>query len=105
MAETRAFGDVTVELRDDLVATAEIGRPPNNFFDVPLIAALADAYEWLAGEPGARAIVLCSAGRHFCAGADLVGSGTAQPGALGALYEQAARLFDAPLPVVATVQG
>jgi 2-(1,2-epoxy-1,2-dihydrophenyl)acetyl-CoA isomerase len=107
MAVTQAFGDVAVRIDDDFVATAEIRRPPNNFFDVGLIAALADAYTWLDERPDARAIVLCSAGRHFCAGADLTGAGAGQAGPDGptALYGQAARLFEAQTPVVAAVQG
>jgi 2-(1,2-epoxy-1,2-dihydrophenyl)acetyl-CoA isomerase len=114
MAVTRTFGDITVQIDDDLVATAEIGRPPNNFFDVTLTAALADAYDWLDERPDARAIVLCSAGRHFCAGADLsgaAGSGGVADGSVvdgggpAALYGQAARLFEARTPVVAAVQG
>jgi len=50
-------------MHDDHVAVAEIRRPPNNFFDADLIASLADAYEWADAKAGARAIVLCSAGR------------------------------------------
>ncbi len=93
--------DVTVEVGDDLVATVELHRPPNNFFDVALVAAVADAYEELqAGS--CRAIVLCSEGRHFCAGADLT-RGTERT--VGDLYEQAVRLFRAELPVVAAVTG
>ena len=43
--------DITVEL-DGHVATVEIHRPPNNFFDYELISAIADAYEMLdADEP------------------------------------------------------
>jgi 2-(1,2-epoxy-1,2-dihydrophenyl)acetyl-CoA isomerase len=124
MAVTKIFGDVTVDVGDDLVATAEISRPPNNFFDVGLIAALADAYDWLDGRADARAIVLCSAGRHFCAGADLTGGpaggavldGAVLDGAVVdrsvvdnagpvALYREAGRLFEARTPVVAAVQG
>jgi enoyl-CoA hydratase/carnithine racemase len=93
--------DVTVEVGDDLVATVELHRPPNNFFDVALVAALADAYEELQSGP-CRAIVLCSEGRHFCAGADLT-SGTERT--VGDLYGQAVRLFEAELPVVAAVTG
>jgi 2-(1,2-epoxy-1,2-dihydrophenyl)acetyl-CoA isomerase len=104
------FGDVAVDMHDDHVAVAEIRRPPNNFFDADLIASLADAYEWADAKAGARAIVLCSAGKHFCAGADFTGrSGQARPIRAGAgageLYAQAARLFQARLPVVAAVQG
>ena len=104
------FGDVTVGVHDDHVAVAEIGRPPDNFFDAGLIGSLADAYEWADAEAGARAIVLCSAGKHFCAGADFTGrSGRARPvrpgDGAGELYAQAVRLFQARLPVVAAVQG
>ncbi len=109
-AAIREFGDVSASVSDDHVATAEIRRPPDNFFDTGLIASLADGYEWLDAEAGARAIVLCSQGRHFCAGADFTGrSGAAsavRPGTgASQLYAQAVRLFDARLPVVAAVQG
>jgi 2-(1,2-epoxy-1,2-dihydrophenyl)acetyl-CoA isomerase len=111
MAVTRAFGDVAVSVGDDMVATAQIRRPPDNFFDVELITALAEAYEWLDGRADARAIVLCSEGKHFCAGADLTGR-TGRPvpvtgggGGVSALYAEAVRLFEAQTPVVAAVQG
>ena len=101
------FGDVSVDLGDDFVAEVEIHRPPNNFFDATLIRSLADAYEDLAAGP-CRAIVLCSEGKHFCAGADFHDESDAEAlpeeGA-ASLYEEAVRLFRAPLPVVAAVQG
>jgi 2-(1,2-epoxy-1,2-dihydrophenyl)acetyl-CoA isomerase len=116
---SREFGDVTAAVGDDHVAVTEIRRPPDNFFDAGLIASLADAYEWLETVTGARAVVLCSAGKHFCAGADFADrsagadfadrSAGARPasagGGAGELYAQAARLFRARLPVVAAVQG
>jgi 2-(1,2-epoxy-1,2-dihydrophenyl)acetyl-CoA isomerase len=95
------MSDVSVELGGDQVATVELHRPPNNFFDVALISEIADAYEELQTGP-CRAIVLCSEGRHFCAGADLT-SGTERT--VGELYAQALRLFQAELPVVAAVTG
>lgn len=99
------YGDVEVTIdAETSVATVELRRPPNNFFDVALIAALADAYEALDGDPSCRAIVLGAEGRHFCAGADFSGSSRGT-GAAGDLYAQAARLFDAETPVVAAVQG
>jgi len=105
--KTVTFGDVTASI-SALVGTAEINRPPNNFFDADLIGSLADCYRWLQAE-GARAIVLASAGKNFCAGADFTGRSTAgrvnSGGGAGELYEQALRLFEAPLPVVAAVQG
>ncbi|HWE54549.1 MAG TPA: enoyl-CoA hydratase/isomerase family protein [Acidimicrobiales bacterium] len=101
------FGDVSVDLGRDHVAEVEIHRPPNNFFDARLIRNIADAYEHLQ-EGTCRAIVLCSEGKHFCAGADFHGQSDADAlptdGAAD-LYEEAVRLFRAELPVVAAVQG
>ena len=89
---------------DDGVATVELCRPPNNFFDLAMIRRIADLYVHLAADTGARVIVLCAQGKHFCAGADFSGDrGTG--GGPGQLYAEAIRLFDAPLPVVAAVQG
>ncbi|HUJ07021.1 MAG TPA: enoyl-CoA hydratase/isomerase family protein [Streptosporangiaceae bacterium] len=105
-----AFGDVSASAGEDLVGIAEICRPPDNFFDATLIASLADAYAWLDQEAGARAIVLCSRGKHFCAGADFTGRSAharqiGSSGGAGELYEEALRLFEARLPVIAAVQG
>ncbi|HEY0999931.1 MAG TPA: enoyl-CoA hydratase-related protein, partial [Streptosporangiaceae bacterium] len=107
MPETRkTFGDVSVWPSGDLVATVEIGRPPDNFFDVELITSLADACAWLDEQPEFRAAVLCSDGKHFCAGADFTGrSGRTGTGGAKELYAAAARLFEVRTPVVAAVQG
>jgi 2-(1,2-epoxy-1,2-dihydrophenyl)acetyl-CoA isomerase len=59
------------------VATVELRRPPDNFFDVAMIRALADAYQALDDDPACRVIVLCAAGKHFCAGANLGGEDSA----------------------------
>jgi enoyl-CoA hydratase/carnithine racemase len=69
------YGDVTVTLGDDFVATVELHRPPHNYFDQTLIRSLADAYQALDADPRCRAIVLCAEGKHFCAGANLGGDG------------------------------
>jgi 2-(1,2-epoxy-1,2-dihydrophenyl)acetyl-CoA isomerase len=100
-------GDVSVEVGEDFVATVEIHRPPNNHFDVALVTALADAYEALDHDSTCRAIVLCSEGKHFCAGAELAAEGADAGGELqaGAIYGGAARMFSCALPVVAAVQG
>jgi 2-(1,2-epoxy-1,2-dihydrophenyl)acetyl-CoA isomerase len=95
-------GELTVRMDAEHVATVEFDRPPHNHFDAELIAALADAYEALDADGACRAIVLCSTGRHFCAGANFADAGdTGVP----ALYEHAVRLFAAATPVVAAVQG
>ncbi len=92
------------------MGVAQIRRPPDNFFDATLISCVADAFGWLEQEAGARAIVLCSEGKHFCAGADFTGrsSSSRTIGASGGareLYDEALRLFEVPIPVVAAVQG
>lgn len=88
------------------VATVEIKRGPNNFFDIGMFMRLADHFGELGAGNEARVIVLCSEGKNFCAGADFSGQpGTAQDGNAPHLYEVAIRLFDQPLPIVAAVQG
>ena len=68
MSETTEQGlSVTIA---NHVAIVEIRRPPNNFFDFNLIRQIADTYELLDNDDACRAIVLCSKGKHFCAGAD-----------------------------------
>ena len=100
---------VTATVGDHHVATVELCRPPNNFFDVAMIGRIADLYEVLAAERDVRVIVLCASGKHFCAGADFSGgsgaSGGGAAGGPGELYREAIRLLEAELPVVAAVQG
>jgi 2-(1,2-epoxy-1,2-dihydrophenyl)acetyl-CoA isomerase len=98
------LSDVTVALDDAHVATVEIHRPPANYFDVALIRQLGDAYETLDADPSCRVIVLCSEGKHFCAGANL-GRSSSPAEEPRALYREALRLFAAATPVVAAVQG
>jgi enoyl-CoA hydratase/carnithine racemase len=101
-----ASSDLGVEVADDFVATVEIRRPPNNFFDRDLIGALADTFEALDHNELCRAIVLCSQGKHFCAGADFAADRPATGGDEGPhLYDEAVRLFATRTPVVAAVQG
>lgn len=93
--------EVSIRPAGEHVTLVEFSRPPHNYFDGALIGAIADAYEQLDRDGSCRAIVLCSEGKNFCAGADFAGKNPAE----GDLYEQAVRLFAARLPVVAAVQG
>lgn len=103
------YGDVSVAL-DGHVATLEIHRPPHNFFDFTLIHDLADAFEALDETPECRALVLCSEGKSFCAGANFANrdaqSGEA-PARVGEnpLYVEGVRLFRCKKPIVAAIQG
>lgn len=93
--------EVSIRPATEHVALVEFSRPPHNYFDDALIEAIADAYEELDRDRACRAIVLCSEGKNFCAGANFAGPNPAE----GDLYEHAVRLFAAGLPVVAVVQG
>ncbi|WP_210188480.1 enoyl-CoA hydratase/isomerase family protein [Bradyrhizobium sp. Gha] len=89
-----------------MIGLVEIRRGPNNFFDLGLIEAIADAFALLAEDRTCRAIVLASHGKAFCAGADFSRSaGTGRQGSDGDLYRAAVRLFECPKPIIAAVQG
>ena len=103
MTTVESSPEVVTDL-DAGVATVEIRRGPNNYFNPTVIRTIADEFERLDADPACRAIVLCSEGKHFCAGADLTGE-MAEPGASDRVYEEAVRLFDIGTPVVAAVQG
>ena len=115
MADFGTFGDVAVDVDDEFVATAEIRRPPHNYFDIALIRSLAEAFEALAMDPRCRAIVLCSEGKNFCAGAQLAGRAEGRTELVESpakaeepprhLYDEAVRLFSTRIPVVAAIQG
>jgi 2-(1,2-epoxy-1,2-dihydrophenyl)acetyl-CoA isomerase len=100
----QVFGDVTVSVTDTHVAEVEMHRPPANFFDAVLLGSVVAGVGW-AHDHGCRAVVLCSEGRHFCAGLDFGASGAPDPTALRTLYDQAEALVDGPLPIVVAVQG
>ncbi len=95
----------------DKVAVVEIQKGPNNFFDTQLINNLADIFEACDEGDKVRAIVLCSEGKHFCAGNDFSSAARNEeradrtPGAPNPLYAAATRLFATGTPVVAAVQG
>ena len=106
------YGDLQVSLTDTRVGVCEIQRPPNNFFDGDLIENIADAYEALDKSEDCRAIVLCAAGKNFCAGANFGNSGNtggardASAGdTSGHLYARAIRIFRTQTPTVAAIQG
>src|SRR5690348_7052329 len=102
------YGEVSL-VRDGHVAILEINRPPNNHVTVELMRDLANALDDIDAETELRASVLASAGKAFCAGADLTApAGIVNPGAgpgINPLYVEAVRLFSVKKPIVAAVQG
>jgi enoyl-CoA hydratase/carnithine racemase len=107
MSTATATKEISIS-KSGFVATVTIDRPPNNHVSVPLMRDLADILEALDGDDAVRATVLASAGKAFCAGADLVApdgiGGTGMSG-INDLYTQATRLFAVEKPIVAAVQG
>jgi enoyl-CoA hydratase/carnithine racemase len=100
--------DITLSVSEH-VASVEIHRPPNNFFDFDLIREIADTYARLDDDANCRAIVLCSQGKHFCAGANFQNReswGNEQlDDQARQLYVEAVRIFSGRKPVVAAVHG
>ena len=107
------FKDIAVEKTGN-VALVEIRRPPNNFFDIPLIKEIASAFEALDADGDCRAIVLASQGKAFCAGANFGDGSTLDkegrrpnepaPG-VAHLYIEGNRLFRTKKPIIAAIQG
>lgn len=95
---------------DGDVGIVSLRRPPHNLLTEPLLRSLADHLEALAGQ--CRAAVIASVGRSFCAGADFRSDVAPDPtkgntfaATTAAFYAQALRIFEAPVPTVAAVQG
>ena len=95
--------------RDGHVAIVTFARPPNNFADLALIEGIGAAFAEADADTDVRAILLRSAGRVFCAGADLANANPVEKGVeeggRNLFYVAAARLFGVAKPVVAAVQG
>ena len=104
---------VLLDTDDRGVATVTLNRPDkHNAFDDEVIAALAVAFDEVAADPAARAMVLASNGRSFSAGADLgwmkrmAGYSRDENHAdAAALAEMLRRLNEMPVPTIAAVQG
>jgi 2-(1,2-epoxy-1,2-dihydrophenyl)acetyl-CoA isomerase len=99
----RQFGpSVTLVADPRGVATLRLVCPPHNYIEAQHVRALATALE-AADDRGARAIVLATEGRNFCAGASLqskLGGGVSFE-----MYDDIPRLFRTAKPIVAVVQG
>ena len=100
----------------DHVVVVELQQGPHNFASAELLHAAVDAARDAVAD-GARAVLLCSEGKSFCAGAQFSG-GAGQKAAsfgkyvqtdtvseIGPFYEAALRVFSISVPVVAAVHG
>jgi enoyl-CoA hydratase/carnithine racemase len=98
--------DLDITLQNH-VGIVEIKRPPNNHFDYKLISSIADTFDSFDQDSECRCVVLCSEGKHFCAGANFGKDRDMhdKTDPYSELYIQAVRLFRNKKPVVASVQG
>jgi len=107
------MSDIGIETQGH-VALVEIRRPPNNFFDIPLIKEIAAAFEAFDKDMNIRAVVLASQGKAFCAGANFGDGATLdkegrRPGepmpGVQSLYIEGNRLFRTKKPSIAAIHG
>jgi enoyl-CoA hydratase/carnithine racemase len=91
---------------DGHVAVLTMQHAPHNFLSTALYDALLDGLRWAAGQQ-ARAVLLHSSLRNFCAGADVALFDSADSGEAPALDLVALlQKFDAlPIPIVVAVHG
>lgn len=106
-----ADGPVRVGL-DGEVAVVELARPERaNCMDGPMFGALSDALDQVAETPGVRAVVLCGAGKHLCAGGDLDhplfsdDDADSRRRQISQAYEVTNRMLDLQVPIVCAIQG
>src|ERR1700730_7935932 len=88
---------------DGAVGIVTFSRPPLNYFDLPMIEALSEAFNRIDLNPELRSVLLRSDGKTFCAGALFTGEEGAGGGTLSDpsdLYRAAICLFRTRKPVV-----
>jgi enoyl-CoA hydratase/carnithine racemase len=107
------MSDIGIE-KSGHVALVEIRRPPNNFFDIPLIKEIAAAFESFDDDIDIRAVVLAAQGKAFCAGANFGDGSTLDPQGrrlnepgpgVAPLYVEGNRLVRTKKPIIAAVHG
>ena len=98
-----------IEAQHDGVRILTLDRPPVNALGRELVGDLADAVAELAGDEDARCVVVRSAGKHFCAGADLKERKTMTPDEVREFVPRLAAavrsVAELPMPTIAAVRG
>ena len=106
MSELRV---VELEGGENGLRTLTLNRPPVNALGRELVEQLESALSRLAADDEARCLVLRSAGKHFCAGADLKERKTMTPDDVRAFVPRLAGVCNAlaglPYPTIAAVRG
>ena len=100
-----AYETITLDISPRAIATVTLNRPDRgNALNQTLIDDIGNCFAALAVNPAVRVIVVRGAGKHFCAGADLGGSGGAGEAkyTLAGMMEVVDRC---PKPTIAAVHG
>jgi len=100
----------TVRLKSsDGVTTMTLDSPPVNALGRQLVGDLENALKALKDDPDVRCLVVRSAGKHFCAGADLKERRTMSAEEVETFVPRLAgvcqALADLPFPTIAAVRG
>jgi 3-hydroxyacyl-CoA dehydrogenase / enoyl-CoA hydratase / 3-hydroxybutyryl-CoA epimerase len=95
---------------DTGIATLTLAMPKVNIINDVFGHGLEDAFQWAVGRPGIKGIIITSAHRDFCAGADIDKIYRMRdPAAVFDLTTQISKLYRAietgPVPVVAALNG
>ncbi len=93
--------------RDGRVGVITIDRPPVNAYDELLHWELDQCWMRAAADEDARVVVLQARGKHFCAGADVSGSGRPAPdgATVRPPWEELEFIRNLMKPTIAAVQG
>jgi len=100
---------VRLECADDGVRVLTLDKPPVNALGRELVGELGSALSRLKDDDGARCLVVRSAGKHFCAGADLKERQGMSLDEVRAFVPRLAGVCNAlaaiPYPTIAAVRG
>jgi len=100
---------VKLESSGDGLRTLSLDRPPVNALGRALVVELKQLLRELGGDEDARCLILRSAGKHFCAGADLKERKTMSVEQVREFVPQLAEICNLlaglPFPTIAAVRG
>jgi methylglutaconyl-CoA hydratase len=103
------FRWIEVTASDDGVRTVSLNRPPVNALGRELVDDLTRAFDRLSRDAEARCVIVRSALKHFCAGADLKERKTMSVDDVRAFVPRLAGMCNAaaalPVPSIAAVRG
>lgn len=101
----KEYKNLLVEVKDRILVVT-LNNPPLHLLTIEMMVELKDVFERAAGDKELRCVVLTSAGKHFCAGADVTTFGVLPKGvntSFGHLVFN--KIEECPLPVIAAING